>query len=129
MLICDIGNLRIREVDLETGVIQTFAGTGERGATPDGAPLAGTPLDGPRTIALDAAGDLYVALREGNTIFRVDATARTLHHVAGTGEKGYSGDGGPARRGDLRGAEGARLVARCAVRRRHGESRHPARSI
>jgi len=106
LLICDIGNLRIRQVDLATGVIETFAGTGERGMTPDGASLAGTPLDGPRSIAVDAAGDLYVALREGNTIFRVDAPSRTLHHVAGTGEKGYSGDGGPARRATFAGPKG-----------------------
>ena len=106
LLICDIGNRRIRQVDLATGVIDAFAGTGERGATPDGAPLAGTPLDGPRTIAIDEAGDLYVALREGNTIFRVDAESRTLHHVAGTGEQGYSGDGGPARRATFAGPKG-----------------------
>jgi sugar lactone lactonase YvrE len=106
LLICDIGNRRIREVDLATGVIGTFAGTGERGATPDGAPLAGTPLDGPRTIAIDTAGDLYVALREGNAIVRVDAGSRTLHHIAGTGEQGYSGDGGPARRATFAGPKG-----------------------
>jgi sugar lactone lactonase YvrE len=106
VLICDVGNLRIRQVDLATGIIDTIAGTGERGATPDGAPLAGTPLDGPRTIAIDAAGDLYVALREGNTIFRVDAGSRTLHHVAGTGEQGYSGDGGAARRATFAGPKG-----------------------
>jgi sugar lactone lactonase YvrE len=106
MLICDVGNQRIREVDLRTGLIQTFAGTGERGATPDGAPLAGTPLDNPRSIAVDTRGDLYVALREGNTILRVDRAARTLHRVAGTGEKGYSGDGGPARRATFDGPKG-----------------------
>ena len=106
VLICDIGNRRIRAVDLDTGLIQTFAGTGERGATPDGAPLAGTPLDGPRSIAVDSAGDLYVALREGNTIIRIDAAARTLHHVAGTGETGYTGDGGPARLATLAGPKG-----------------------
>jgi sugar lactone lactonase YvrE len=106
LLICDIGNVRIRQVDLATGVIETFAFTGERSATPDGASLAGTPLDGPRTIAVDAAGDLYVALREGNAIVRVEAAALTLHHVAGTGEKGYSGDGGPARRATFAGPKG-----------------------
>jgi len=106
LLICDVGNQRIRAVDLGTGVIETFAGTGERGATPDGAPLAGTPLDGPRSIAIDAAGDLYLALREGNAIYRIDVTARTLHHVAGTGEQGFTGDGGPARLARFAGPKG-----------------------
>lgn len=106
LLICDIGNHRIRQVDLPTGVITTFAGTGDRQPTPDGAPLSGTPLNGPRTIAFDAAGTLFLALREGNAIYRVDGRTATLHHVAGTGEQGYSGDGGPARAAKLAGPKG-----------------------
>lgn len=106
LLICDIGNHRIRRVEFATGRIETFAGTGDRLPTPDGAPLKGTPLNGPRTIAFNAAGDLYLALREGNAIYRVDARALTLHHVAGTGEQGYAGDGGQARLAKLGGPKG-----------------------
>ena len=106
LFICDIGNQRIREVDLATGVIETFAGTGERAPTPDGAPLARTPLNGPRSIALDDAGTLYLALREGNAISRVDMSTRTLHHVAGTGAPGYSGDDGQARAATFAGPKG-----------------------
>jgi sugar lactone lactonase YvrE len=106
LLICDIGNHRIRQVDLTTGTIATYAGNGERQPTPDGAPLEGTPLNGPRTIAFDRAGDLFLALREGNAIYRIDARRKTIHHVAGTGEQGYSGDGGPARRATLAGPKG-----------------------
>ncbi|MEO8681065.1 MAG: hypothetical protein ABI665_18590 [Vicinamibacterales bacterium] len=106
MLICDIGNHRIRRVEFATGVIETFAGTGERLPTPDGAQLKGSPLNGPRTIAFDGAGDLYLALREGNAIYRVVAKSLTLHHVAGTGEPGYSGDGGQARVATLGGPKG-----------------------
>jgi len=106
LLICDIGNNRIRRVDFATGVIETFGGTGERQSTPDGAPLKGTSLNGPRTIAFDSAGNLYLALREGNAIYRIDGRAATLHHVAGTGEQGYSGDGGQARVAKLAGPKG-----------------------
>jgi DNA-binding beta-propeller fold protein YncE len=106
LLICDIGNHRIRRVELATGVIDTYGGTGDRQATPDGAPLKGTPLNGPRTIAFDSSGNLYLALREGNAIYRVDGRQLTLHHVAGTGEQGYSGDGGPARAAKLAGPKG-----------------------
>ena len=106
LLICDIGNHRIRRVALATGVIETLGGTGERQPTPDGAPLKGTPLNGPRTMVFDSAGDLYLALREGNAIYRVDGKSLTLRHVAGTGEQGYSGDGGPARRARLAGPKG-----------------------
>lgn len=106
LLIGDIGNHRIRRVDVGTGLIETFGGTGERQSTPDGAPLRGTPLNGPRTFAYDSAGDLYLALREGNAIYRVDGRSSTLHHVAGTGEQGYSGDGGQARLASLGGPKG-----------------------
>jgi sugar lactone lactonase YvrE len=106
LLICDIGNHRIRRVNLATGTIDTYAGTGDRQPTADGAPLRGTPLNGPRTMAFDDAGDLYLALREGNAIYRVDGRNSTLHHLAGTGEQGYSGDGGPARAAALAGPKG-----------------------
>jgi DNA-binding beta-propeller fold protein YncE len=106
LLICDIGNHRIRRVDPATGVIETWAGTGEREPTPDGAPLAGTPLNGPRAMALDPAGNLYLALREGNAIYRIALDTETLHHVAGTGEPGHTGDGGPANLATLGGPKG-----------------------
>jgi len=106
LLICDIGNHRIRRVAFATGAIDTFGGTGDPQPTPDGAPLKGTPLNGPRTIVFDSSGDLYLALREGNAIYRVDGPASTLHRVAGTGEQGYSGDGGSARNARLAGPKG-----------------------
>lgn len=106
LLICDIGNHRIRRVAFDTAVIDTFGGTGERQPTTDGAALRGTPLNGPRTIAFDSAGDLYLALREGNAIYRVDGKSVSLHHVAGTGEQGYSGDGSQARLARLAGPKG-----------------------
>jgi streptogramin lyase len=96
LLICDLGNHRIRRLHPDTGIIETWAGTGEAAPTPENAPVSGTPVNGPRTIALAPNGDLFVALREGNMIYRVDAKTRTFHRVAGTGETGYSGDGGPA---------------------------------
>jgi sugar lactone lactonase YvrE len=110
LLICDVGNHRIREVNLSTGTIDTIGGTGERLPTPDGAPLRGTPLNGPRTMAIDAEGTMYLALREGNAVYRIAPKSGTLHHVAGTGEQGYSGDGGPARLAALAGPKGLALA-------------------
>jgi sugar lactone lactonase YvrE len=106
LLICDTGNHRIRRIEFATGRIDTFGGTGDKQPTQDGAPLKGTPLNGPRTIAFDSAGDLYLALREGNAIYRVDGQSLVLHHVAGTGEQGYAGDGGQARVARLGGPKG-----------------------
>ena len=106
LLVCDIGNQRIRRIHLDTGIIETYAGTGEAKPTPDGAAVTGTPLNGPRTFAMASNGDLYLALREGNAIFRIDRATQTFHRVAGTGEQGYSGDGGSALNAKLAGPKG-----------------------
>ena len=112
LLICDVGNHRLRAVNLSTGVIDTIGGTGERLPTKDGAPLMDAPLNGPRTLAVDRDGTIYLALREGNAIYRIAPKIRTLHHVAGTGEPGYTGDGGPARLARLAGPKGLALSRR-----------------
>ena len=112
LMICDIGNHRIRAVDLRTGIIETIGGTGERLPTPDGAPLKGTPLNGPRTMVIDRDGTIYLALREGNALYRIDPKTQTLHHLAGTGEQGWTGDGGPARTAKLSGPKGLALSGR-----------------
>lgn len=106
LLICDIGNHRIRRVDLKTGVIETWAGTGEQKPTPDGAPIAGTPLNGPRAITAAPDGNLYLVLREGNAVYRLDTVTGRIHHVAGTGQTGHDGDGGPAALARLAGPKG-----------------------
>jgi DNA-binding beta-propeller fold protein YncE len=107
LLICDIKNHRIRRVDLSTGIVSTFAGTGEKKATPNGAPLAGTPLNGPRTLALEADGNVIIVLREGNAVYRADLKTKTLHHIAGTGKQGFGGDGSDAKQAQLAGPKGA----------------------
>ena len=112
LFVCDVGNHRIRSVDLSSGVIETAGGTGERLPTPDGAPLKGAPLNGPRTMVMDRDGTIYLALREGNAIYRIAPKTGTLHHLAGTGEQGYSGDGGPARLAKLAGPKGLALSGR-----------------
>ncbi len=106
LLVCDIGNHRIRRIDLRTGLVETYGGTGERKPAPDGAPLKGTPLNGPRAIDFDKAGNLYLVLREGNAVYRIDPKTERLHHIAGTGDKGYTGDGGDARQALLSGPKG-----------------------
>lgn len=111
LYICDIGNHVIRRVNLRTGIITTFAGTGKAGDTPDGAPIAGTPLRGPRSLDFDRAGNLWLATREGNQVFRFDLKAGTIHHVAGTGKPGFTGNGGPAREATLSGPKGIAIDA------------------
>jgi streptogramin lyase len=106
LYICDIGNHRIRKVDAKTSIISTFAGTGGKGDTPDGARLAGTPLNGPRALDFDRSGNLWVALREGNAVYRLDLRAGIWHRMAGTGQQGFTGNGGPATKAALSGPKG-----------------------
>ncbi len=106
LYICDIRNHRIRRVDLKTRTITTFAGTGERSPTLDGAKIAGTPLNGPRALDFDRKGDLWLALREGNAVYRFDMRRGTIHHVAGTGKPGFTGNGGLAKLATLSGPKG-----------------------
>jgi len=94
--ICDIMNNRVRRIDSKTGTITTFAGTGEASPTPDDAPLNGTPVRGPRSIDIAPDGTMYLILREGNKVFTVDPSKGRLKRIAGTGDLGYAGDGGPA---------------------------------
>lgn len=111
LLICDIGNSRLRQVNVQSGIISTIAGTGERQPTPDAAPLRGTPLLGPRSIDTDPLGNAYLVLREGNAVFQLDLRAGRLSRIAGTGEQGYSGDGGPAREATFNGPKGIAYAA------------------
>jgi sugar lactone lactonase YvrE len=105
LYICDIQNNRVRCRDAATGLITTFAGTGEVNDTPDEAALT-TALHGPRSIDMGPDGTLYLILREGNKVFSIDPAHKTLKRIAGTGEKGYTGDGGPARDAKFNGPKG-----------------------
>jgi hypothetical protein len=106
LYICDIGNHVIRRIDMKTGTISTFAGTGKAGDTPDGSPIEGTPLKGPRSLDFDKEGNLWLATREGNQVFKFDLKAGKIHHIAGTGKGGFTGHGGPALEATLSGPKG-----------------------
>jgi streptogramin lyase len=109
LLICDINNHRVRKVDARSGLISTWAGNGDKKPTPDGAPLAGSPLYGPRTLAVAENGDVVIVLREGHAVYRYVAKTKTLHHVAGTGKGGCSGDGGDAKLAQVNGPKGVAI--------------------
>ena len=110
LYICDIGNNVIRKVDMKTGIITTFAGTGKPGPTPDGAPIAGTPLNGPRSMDFDAQGNLWLVTRAGNQVFKFDLRSGKIHHIAGNGKAGFTGNGGPAKDATLSGPKGVSVA-------------------
>jgi len=94
LYVCDLGNRRIRKIDLGTGTITTAAGNGKRGVPPDGSVAADAPLVDPRAVAVDQAGRLWILERSGHALRVVESGK--VRTVAGTGQKGYGGDGGPA---------------------------------
>ncbi len=105
LYVADIGNHRIRKINLATGIIETVVGTGEAKLPEDGAVATGQPIKGPR--ALHIVGDtMWIALREGNSVWKLDLPSKKLTHVAGTGAKGFSGDGGPAKAATFDGPKG-----------------------
>jgi trimeric autotransporter adhesin len=83
--------VRVRKVSA-TGIITTVAGNGSRGLAGDGGPATAAQFEIPEGLAVDAAGNLYIA--DSERIRRISATG-TITTVAG-GVGGYSGDGGPA---------------------------------
>jgi DNA-binding beta-propeller fold protein YncE len=95
LYIADIGNKRVRRLDLASGRVETVAGTGKSGVPTDGAEAKSSPLVDPRAVAADAAGGFYILERNGNALRYVDAAGK-IKTVVGTGAKGLSGDGGPA---------------------------------
>jgi len=94
--IADAGNNRIRKVDAGTGTIATVAGNGTVGYSGDGGPATSAGLYFAVGVAVDGAGNIYIADAYNNRIRKVDAGTGTITTVAGNGTLGYSGDGGPA---------------------------------
>jgi sugar lactone lactonase YvrE len=95
LYIADRSNHRIRKVDA-TGMITTVAGNGTPGFSGDGGAATAAQLRDPFGVALDAAGNLYIADTFNNRIRKVDASSGVISTVAGTGTSGFSGDGGAA---------------------------------
>jgi DNA-binding beta-propeller fold protein YncE len=96
LYLADLDNRRIRVLNLKTGVVETVAGNGERGVPMDGADARSSPLVDPRAVAVDSRGNVYVLERGGNALRVVDRHGK-IRTVAGTGQRGFSGDGGEAR--------------------------------
>ena len=103
LYVADVSDCRVRRIDAETGRVSTVAGTGRRAHTGDGGPAAQASLSGPRGVAMDRVGNLYICEREGNSIRRVDARTGVITTIAGTGARGYSGDGGRATKATFNG--------------------------
>jgi DNA-binding beta-propeller fold protein YncE len=110
LCVCDIGNHRVRKIDMKTGIITTVCGNGKKEATPDGAPFSPeTPIFGPRAIEFDREGNGWLVLREGNAVYKIDRASGKMQRIAGNGKQGNTGNGGPAVAASLAGPKGIAL--------------------
>lgn len=101
VIIADTDNNRVRRVSPWTGPggvrsISTVADNGLRSYSGDYGPATAAQLAGPTAMAVDGAGNVFIADSWNNRIRRLDAATRTITTFAGTGTQGSSGDGGPA---------------------------------
>jgi sugar lactone lactonase YvrE len=76
LYIADLGNRRVRKIDLVSGIITTVSGNGERGVPADGSTAAAAPLVDPRAVAVDSRHNLYILERNGNALRVVDRAGR-----------------------------------------------------
>lgn len=111
LFVCDILNHRIRRIDMKSGLISTWCGTGEKKTSPDGTQISDAALFGPRAMAFTPDGRCWLALREGNALMLLDTKAGSIRRMAGTGKSGFTGNGGPALEATLAGPKCVALDA------------------
>lgn len=98
LYIADVRDQRVRVLDLKSGILGTVCGvSGLKASSGDSVAVNRATLNGPRAVAMGPDGSLFVVEREGNCLRRIDFEKRTIERFAGTGKKGYTGDGGPAK--------------------------------
>ena len=112
--VADNLNNVIRKITVSTGIITTVAGDGSifYNVWPfcgDGGLATDAQLNDPWGVAVDIAGNIYIADRGNNVIRKVDVSTGIINTVAGTGTGGYTGDNGPATSATLNGPDGITL--------------------
>ncbi|HEV2188703.1 MAG TPA: SMP-30/gluconolactonase/LRE family protein, partial [Stellaceae bacterium] len=96
LYITDVADNRVRVVDLQTGTIATFAGTGAAEHSGDGGPATKAGTFGARAVKVASDGTVYILERQGSSLRAVDPQTGIISTIAGTTARGYAGDGGPA---------------------------------
>jgi sugar lactone lactonase YvrE len=99
LYIADHNHHRIRKID-QSGNISTIAGTGQAGFSGDGGPALQAQVNDPSGVAVDDLGNVWIADTYNNRLRKIDSSGK-ISTVAGTGEAGFSGDGGPGTKAKL----------------------------
>jgi sugar lactone lactonase YvrE len=94
LLVADFSDNRVRRID-GSGTMHTFAGNGQAASSGDGGPATEASLHAPTGVAVDAEGVAYVLERDSNRIRRIGPNG-VITTVAGSGQRGFAGDGGPS---------------------------------
>ena len=94
--IADAGNLRIRKIAASTGIITTVAGNGTYGYSGDGGAATSASLSAIEGVAVDGAGNIFIADSYNYVIREINAVTGIISTVAGNGTQGYAGDGAAA---------------------------------
>lgn len=102
--IADLFNSRVRKVSV-SGTISTVAGTATRGFLGDGEAATGAELSQPTALALDPAGDLYIADSDNNRVREINAISGVIETISGTSSEQFVGDAGPANLAGLYGPD------------------------
>jgi sugar lactone lactonase YvrE len=102
MYIVELAGERVLRVDPK-GTFRIIAGTGKRGNGGDGGPALKAEFNGMHSLAISPAGDLYLADTWNNRIRKLDPKTGVITAFAGTGVKGYKGDGGPSLKAEFGG--------------------------
>ena len=112
LIVVDFGNHQVRRIDRRTGIIRAVVGTGEAAYNGDGIPAAQAQLSRPEYAVFGPKGDLFVVDSYNNRVRKIDRRTGLISTVAGTGERGFSGDGGPATAAELHFPQGIAVDAR-----------------
>jgi sugar lactone lactonase YvrE len=99
LFIVEMTGNRVRRLDTK-GRLSTVAGTGEKGYSGDGGPAAAAQFNGMHNLAVAPNGDIFLADTWNRRVRKIDGTTGIITTIAGTGAKGFSGDGGPADRAE-----------------------------
>jgi len=102
LYLVELTGQRVRKVDTK-GILTTIAGTGQKGDGGDGEPAPKAQFNGMHSLAITANGDLYLADTWNNRVRKIDAKTGVITSVAGTGQKGFKGDDGPAAKAEFGG--------------------------
>jgi sugar lactone lactonase YvrE len=106
--IAEEANNVIRKITAATGVISTIAGKAgsDGGFFGDGGPATNAQFNGPTDVALDSAGNVYVADSVNERVRKITVSTGTIQTVVGNGGQGFTGDGGAATSAGLHGPSG-----------------------